>query len=126
MGIRIAVVADAPAAGRRRHPTRPATTITTTCAPAVRDASATVAATIASETRGRSGARLRAIPHTAWATTATATTFSPCSHPASATPSDCTPYANASIATADGNVNPSHAATPPSKPARMIPMAIDT
>ena len=30
----------------------------------------------------RSGARLFAIPHTAWATTATATSFNPCSQPA--------------------------------------------
>ena len=32
--------------------------------------------------RARSGASDRAIPHTACATTATATSFSPCSHPA--------------------------------------------
>ena len=45
--------------------------------------------------RGRSGARARAIPQTARATTATAATLSPCSQPASPTSNIRRPYANA-------------------------------
>jgi hypothetical protein len=39
------------------------------------------AAPPAIEARSRSGQSVRAMPHTAWATTATATSFSPCSNP---------------------------------------------
>lgn len=35
--------------------------------------------------RGASGQRVRVMPQTAWATTATATTFKPCSTPAGTT-----------------------------------------
>jgi hypothetical protein len=36
------------------------------------------------------------------------------------------PYAKATSAMAEGNVKPSHAATPPSRPARVMPMAMPT
>ena len=67
----------------------------------------------------RSGQRFRAMPQTACATTATATTFSPCSQGASATASVVTPYAKSTSTMADGSVNPTHAATPPRSPARL-------
>ena len=76
--------------------------------------------------RARSGASARAIPQTAKATTATAATLSPCNQPASATSSTRRPYAKATSAMAEGNVNPSHAATPPSRPPRVMPMAMPT
>src|SRR5205823_3970111 len=64
--------------------------------------------------------------HAAGATTATATSLSPSSQPAAPTPDARTPYAKAISATADGSVNPSHAATPPASPARSMPSAIPT
>ena len=76
--------------------------------------------------RSRSGARDRAIPHTALATTATAAIFNPCSHPASVTPSRWRPKAKTTRAMAEGKVNPSHAATAPGNPARTMPIAIPT
>ncbi|MNZ87089.1 hypothetical protein D3C78_1059380 [compost metagenome] len=64
--------------------------------------------------RGVSGQRLRAIPHTACATTATATTFNPCSTPNGITfPSLAIPSAKRINATADGSVKPAHAANAP-------------
>src|SRR5262249_42584263 len=107
-------------------PAGPATAITSTWETGLGDASTASAARIASDARARSAARFRAMPHTAWATTATATTLSPCSHPTSASPAVRRPYAKTTRAAADGSVNPSHAATPPSSPARISPIAIPT
>ena len=76
--------------------------------------------------RSLSGARLRPMPQTAWATTATATIFKPRSQPASAKSNEPTPKANTVSNTADGRVNPSQAANPPGSPARMIPTVIPT
>ena len=54
------------------------------------------------------------MPHTAWATIATATSFSPCSRPAPSVPlSAPAAYANATSAIADGSVKPVHAASAP-------------
>ena len=50
-----------------------------------------IAATMAIVALDRSGARFRLIPQTAWATTATAASFNPWSHPASATVNCCIP-----------------------------------
>jgi hypothetical protein len=67
------------------------------------------------------------MPATACATTATAATFRPASHPAPATsPSPPTPSANASITSALGSVNPTHAASAPHAPARRNPTASPT
>ena len=81
-----------------------------------------IAAANAIEARGASEARVRAIDQTAWATTATATTMRPCSHPAVVIPDPCTRSAKTTIAMADGKVKPAQAAMPPKKPARLIPM----
>jgi hypothetical protein len=74
--------------------------------------------------RGLSGARLRAMPQTACATTATATIFSPWMMP-SATGPEKEPEKSAkrNSAIAEGNVNPSQAAIPPASPLREIPRA---
>ena len=85
--------------GSSRQPIRPATTMTSTCAaargsPSDGAARMTSAAAMARLARSRSGARLRAIDHTASATTATATTSSPCSQPAASLPTRWTRPAN--------------------------------
>lgn len=75
----------------------------------------------------RSGVSVRAMPSTACATTAAAAACSPSSHPAparSGVPE--TSRANATSSTADGRVNPHHAARSPSSPARCSPSAIPT
>ena len=65
------------------------------------------------------------MPQTACATTATATSFRPRSHPAcDRSPIAPTPYANTVIATADGRVKPTQAANIPSGPPRNSPIAI--
>ncbi len=75
-------------------------------------------ATTAMVARGRSGQRLRAMLHTACATTATATTCSPWSIPPLSGPvSAAAPRAKSTMATADGSVKPSQAATPARGPA---------
>ena len=108
-------------------PATPAAAITSTWVSGVRQNSMAMAVTMASDARVRSGVRLRAMPYTATATTATATAFSPRSQPPSASPSKAaTPYPNAISSAADGRVKPSHAATPPAKPARVIPTAMPT
>jgi hypothetical protein len=63
-------------------PAVPPNAMAVTCPSDDGTASAVTQATTATVARGRSGARERAIPHTAWATTATATSFSPRSQPA--------------------------------------------
>ncbi len=65
------------------------------------------------EPRDRSGASERRIASTASATTGTATSSRPCTHPAPATSAEPTASASTVIATADGSVKPTHAARPP-------------
>ena len=86
--------------------------------------STNTSATAAIEARSRSGHSDRAMPQTACATIATATSFRPCSSPAPAGDpvSAPAPKANAVISAADGRVKPHHAASPPSQPARSRPM----
>ena len=74
--------------------------------------------------RGQSGASDPASTYTAWATIATAASLSPWTQPAEARSPDDATRANATSTTADGSVNPSHAATPPAHPARSAPIAI--
>ena len=65
--------------------------------------------------------------HTACATTATATTWSPCSMPPLRGPvSAAAPRAKRTMATADGSVKPSQAASPPASPPRERPTAKPT
>ena len=59
----------------------PPSTMAPICPAAVGTASTSAAAATASVARSRSGASVRIMPSTALATTATATTFSPCSQP---------------------------------------------
>ena len=72
------------------------------------------------------GPETEAMPQTACATTATATsTLAPRSHPACDTsPIAPIPYPNIVIASAEGSVNPIHPASIPSGPARNSPIAI--
>ncbi|MNN19239.1 hypothetical protein D3C81_1324730 [compost metagenome] len=60
--------------------------ITAICPIAFGHSSAVQAANRAIVTRATSVQRLRAMPHTAWATTATATIFRPCNRPLGAPP----------------------------------------
>ena len=63
------------------------------------------------------------MPQTACATTATATSFRPLSQVALLTsPNASTPYAKASMSSADGSVKPTQAANMPSGPARSRPI----
>jgi len=90
-------------------------------------ASTAAAASTASVTRDGSGHRARAMPHTAWATTATATTFRPCSRPPGmASRNATTPYPKAVNARADGRVKASQAANAPGRPALANPMPMPT
>ena len=69
----------------------------------------------------------RAIPHTAWATTATATTLRPCTSPAGMpSPPAENPRPNNASAKADGSVKPTQAASAPPQPLRISPSAIPT
>ena len=71
--------------------------------------------------------RLRAMPHTAWATTATATTLSPCTSPAGKpAPPDEKPSPSAASTKAEGSVKPTQAASAPSQPLRIKPSAMPT
>ena len=95
-------------------PTPPAMAMTPTCPQADGTSNTRQVAAAMRVMRGTSGQRLRAIPHTACATTATATTFKPCSTPAgSASPQLARPSANRIRKIADGSVNPAHAANAP-------------
>jgi hypothetical protein len=97
-----------------------------TCVTATCHASITTAATTAMLARPRSGVSVRAMPQTAFATTATAATFKPWSQPASATPVASMTTAKSTSANAEGSVKPTHESTPPSRPARIMPMAMPT
>ena len=101
--------------------TAPAT-ITSTWAAAPPQASTTAAAATAMARRITPRASVRPICQTAVATTATAASSRPCTQPSPATSPPPTPDANATSSTADGRVKPSHAARPPSGPARSIPI----
>ena len=61
---------------------------------------------------------------TAAATTAAAANSSPCTHPASVRSTSRAQIASAVMITAEGRVNPTQAARPPSFPARSTPIAI--
>ena len=86
----------------------------------------TSAATMAIVARARSGARLRAMPQTACATTATATTFSPCSQPAVRVANACTPIANSDQRNRRGQREAEPGRQPAGSPARRIPIAMPT
>ena len=63
--------------------------------------------------------------HTACATTATATTLRPCTQPAAASAGWADKvWANSSSAAAEGKVKPTHAASAPQSPARVMPSAM--
>jgi len=90
-------------------------------------ASASSVAPIARVARSLSGHKLRAMPQTAWATTATATILRPCSQgTCEMSPSSATPYSKAIMATAEGIVNPNQAANAPARPARSVPSVMPT
>ncbi len=112
-----------PGASSHRPIAAPAPMIAT-CANGVVQASATPAAARATARRGQSGARLPAMIQTAWATTATAANCRPWTQPAPAMSAEAATRPSAIRATADGSVNPSHAATPPAIPARRVPIAM--
>ena len=108
-------------------PAAAAAAIASTWVSGVRQNNMPMAVTTASVARGRSGVRLPAMPYTANATTATATTLSPRSQPpAASSPNAAMPYPNRISSAADGRVKPSHAATPPPMPARVMPTAMPT
>ncbi len=94
-----------------------------TCEKGVVQARATIVAASATARRDQSGASAPAMPQTAWATTATAASLRPWTQPASARSAEAVSRPIAVSAMADGRVNPSHAASPPSMPARRVPMA---
>ena len=74
----------------------------------------TISAKTAIAARGRSGARFCAMPSTAWATMATATSLRPCRSPSPAGPfSAPAPKAKSVMAIAEGSVKPAQAASPP-------------
>ena len=79
-----------------------------------------------SRRRGAPAARVRPIPMTAVATTAAAASSSPRTQPAFSRSASRAQIAIAVRMSADGNVKPSQAASPPSLPARWMPMAIPT
>jgi len=82
-------------------------------------ANVTTTATAASAmaARGRSGVRLHAMPQMACATTATATSFSPCRKPSATGPvNEAAPMAKPNMITADGMVKANQAARPPNSP----------
>src|SRR6516225_3488451 len=110
------------AAGRSRHNTAPPTAPISNAAICTKEplvTSSRAAAISARAARGRSGQRFRAILHTACATTATATSFKPCSTASVVGPSRCgAKSAKANITSAEGKVKPAHAANAPPQPAR--------
>ncbi len=84
--------------------------------------SSNAAASSARAARARSGHRLRAMLQTACATTATATSFNPCSTASVVGPSRRgANSAKANITIAEGRVNPAQAASAPPQPARRNP-----
>jgi hypothetical protein len=116
--------------GAARHSQRPAIPpmrIAATCPiePATKITIRTAARAMLA--RSRSGARLRAIPQTACATTATATTLRPWISPPPTGPSKAeAPKANKTRSRAEGRVNAAHAANAPRGPPRNRPSANPT
>jgi len=113
--------------GGRSTQIKPPSAITSGCIQMIgRKTSATHAATAINPV-ATSRTSDRAMPSTACATMATATSFNAC---ATACPAGvanhASPPATASIKIADGAVNPSHAATPPRGPPRFSPSAKPT
>jgi hypothetical protein len=101
--------------------------MTPTCPSAVGDASAAIAASTAIVARGASGQSPRAMPHTACATTATATTLRPWRTPAFRnSPYAAMPSPNRISASAEGAVKPIQAATAPRSPPFASPMPMPT
>ncbi|MNV48307.1 hypothetical protein D3C71_1402060 [compost metagenome] len=85
------------------------------------------AAATAKPALGLSGHSVRPMPHTAWATIATAATFSPCmTADPDSQPKWARPIANPISASAVGSVNASQAAAMPAHPARRRPSAMPT
>ncbi len=98
-----------------------------TCPQALGSASAAQAAMAMMLTRSTSVHSVRAMPQTACATTATATTLRPCSAPAGSSSAwRARPSANKINAIAEGKVNPSQAASAPAYPPREKPSAMPT
>jgi len=89
----------------------------------VRARMATVMAIVARE---RPVAKFLAMPHTAWATTATAATSKPWIQPVPRKENSLNKEANAASATAEGRVKPAQAAIAPQKPVRINPIAMPT
>ena len=121
--------AGAPAAARRESASRSARRRGSRRSGPSADgtASARIAAPTAIVARSRSGHRLRAIPHTAWATTATATIFSPCSHGRMREIAE----GGHAIAESDhrhgrGQREPEPGGERPGRPARRMPIVIPT
>ena len=91
----------------------PAPRITTTWSRDVGAISITITAATARIHAGMSTMIVRAMTKTACATIATAASFNPSTQPAVAKSTFVLNRANAVRASADGSVNPSHAASPP-------------
>src|SRR6185312_10613414 len=113
---------DGKALGHIRKLPTAASNITTTCVEGLANSNRPAHDSAARTRRGQSGQRLRAMLHTAWATTATAVSRSPCKigshHPrAPCGASAVASIAKAYISKADGKVNPTQAATAPRQPA---------
>ena len=111
-----------------RQPTSPAQPITASCPATPGCHSVTAQATSINTARPGVAHRLRAMPHTACATTATATTLSPCTSPAPshAPLAEENPSPHNASTSAEGSVKPSHAASAPPHPPRRRPRASPT
>jgi hypothetical protein len=123
--------ARATAPDRPRKKTAPASApaaIATTCAYGLAGRNTMNAATAAAAVRrGQSGQSVRNIPTTAANTTATAATKRPCTQRSRlGSVIRATPIANPTMRSADGRVNPVHAASAPSAPARIRPIMMPT
>ena len=103
----------------------PPATITATAVVRVEEEKAirATADPIARKLRKGSGASLSHSFHTAKPTTGTATTTKPWIHPCARSPIRAAARPKEVRMTAEGRVNPSHAANPPRKPPRTIPTA---
>ena len=109
------------------QPAPPAASITPTWPHTPGTSSTAQHASAISVTLARPTHRLRAMPHTACATTATATTLSPWIAPVGNTAyPPARPSPNKASTSAEGSVNPSQAASAPGMPARINPSAIPT
>ena len=108
-------------------PASPPNTITPTCIAICGHSSSAAAAPTAIARCAASPQKSRVMPHTAWITTTTATSFMPCSASGgSSAPQRIRPSAKPIMISADGRVNPHHAAKAPRTPAWDRPSAIPT